>query len=268
MTTRTQTTSLKQFRISNCLSHFATALLFLAGAQSFAQEGHTYTSEAIENGSRIYVRQCALCHGLGGGLIAGINLSGGRFRNAVTDDDLGRVISQGTAEGRMPPSNLSGADLDGVIAYIRVGFDPESGDVRIGNAANGRKLYEGKGECIDCHRIKGRGPRTAPDLSDIGLTRSPAALQRSLLDPTAALLPINRPVTLVTRDKETIVGRRLNEDTYTVQLIDSEERLRSLVKADLVSYEISDTATHQPTTLSNDEVADLIAYLLALKGEL
>ena len=33
----------------------------------------------------------------------------------------------------------------------------------------------------------------------------------------------------VTRDGETIRGRRLNEDTYTVQLIDSQERLRSLV---------------------------------------
>jgi hypothetical protein len=70
----------------------------------------------------------------------------------------------------------------------------------------------------------------------------------------------------VTRDGETIRGRRLNEDTYTVQLIDSEERLRSLVKADLVEYEVSETPVMTPTTLSSDEVADLIGYLLTLRG--
>ncbi|MCH7817856.1 MAG: hypothetical protein IIC60_14950 [Proteobacteria bacterium] len=91
-------------------------------------------------------------------------------------------------------------------------------------------------------------------------------MQRNLLDPATALLPINKAVRIVTRNEETIIGRRLNEDTYTVQVIDSQERLRSLVKADLVSYEISDAPSKQPTTLSSDEVADLIGYLLTLRG--
>jgi len=105
-------------------------------------------------------------------------------------------------------------------------------------------------------------------LSDIGLMRTPAALQRSLVEPSAALLPINRPVTLITKDKETIVGRRLNEDTYTVQLIDSAERLRSLNKDELIHYEVSELPIHRPTDLSGEEVADLVAYLLSLRGEL
>jgi hypothetical protein len=87
-----------------------------------------------------------------------------------------------------------------------------------------------------------------------------------LIEPESALLPINRPVRIVTRNEEVITGRRLNEDTYTVQLIDSQERLRSLVKADLVRYELSESATHEPTSLSSDEVADLIGYLISLRG--
>ena len=86
------------------------------------------------------------------------------------------------------------------------------------------------------------------------------------MEPAAALLPINRPIRIVTRDEEVITGRRLNEDTYTVQLIDAQERLRSLVKADLVRYEISESPTHEPTDLSSDQVADLVAYLLTLRG--
>jgi hypothetical protein len=108
--------------------------------------------------------------------------------------------------------------------------------------------------------VNGVGRRLAPDLSAIGLVRTPGAIQRTILDPTAALLPINRPVRAVTRDGETIRGRRLNEDTYTVQLIDAQERLRSLIKADLVEYEVATPATMRPTALPAEEVADLIGY--------
>jgi hypothetical protein len=108
----------------------------------------------------------------------------------------------------------------------------------------------------------------APDLSDIGAIRTAAALQRSLLDPTRAMLPINRPMRAVTNDGRTIRGRRLNEDTYTVQLIDDQERLVSLVKADLREYELA-AASPMPSvahTFTADEQADLLAYLLSLKG--
>ena len=71
----------------------------------------------------------------------------------------------------------------------------------------------------------------------------------------------------MTRNEETIIGRRLNEDTYTVQLIDSNERLRSLIKADLVTYEISEAPSKGPVNLTPAEVADVIAYLLTLDGE-
>ena len=249
-------------------SRLIAALLLLACEQSFALEGHTYSNEAIETGSRVYIDNCLLCHGANGDWIPGTELSQGQFRTAVTDDDLRKVIAQGAGEGLMPPINLSDKELDGVIAHIRSGFDPEGAEIKIGNATHGQALFEGKGQCADCHRVDGRGPRMAPDLSDIGLKRPPAALQRSLLEPIRALWPINRPITLVTRDEETIVGRRLNEDTYTVQLIDSKERLLSFAKADLLSYVLSDIPTHKPTTLSSDEVADLMAYLLSLRGEL
>ena len=86
----------------------------------------------------------------------------------------------------------------------------------------------------------------APDLSDIGATRSAGSLLRSLTDPASQMMPINRPVRAVTRDGKVINGRRLNEDTYTVQLLDDQERLVSLVKADLREYTIL-TASPMPS---------------------
>ena len=244
--------------------------MLLAGPeQGLAQDylaDHRYTSEAIEAGSRVYVADCALCHGANGDGVDGVDIRRGSFRNAGSDEDLRRVITTGVDNGRMPAFDLGAAELEGVIAYMRAGFDPDGVAVKVGDAARGQALFEGAGDCASCHRVQGRGPRTAPDLSEIGSVRTPAVLQRTLLDPSAALLPINRPIRAVTRGGETIQGRRLNEDTYTVQLIDSEQRLRSLVKADLVEYDVSLTPIMQPTTLSSDEVADLVGYLLSLRG--
>ena len=225
---------------------------------------HTYTSESIATGSKTYVQQCALCHGPDGAWIGGVNLAQGRFITAETDDDLRQVILEGSGEGRMPAFALDPKELNGVIAFIRTGFDPGGNEVRIGNPDRGKILFSGSAKCSSCHRVDGVGPRVAPDLSDIGIRRTAAALQRSLKDPITALMPIDRAVKLITRDEEVIEGRRLNEDTFSVQLIDSNERLRSIPKEYLISYEISQIPTHNPTDLNDDELADLIAYLLAL----
>lgn len=244
-------------------------LLFLPGTSVIAQptSDHTYTSATIAAGMRVFVRKCALCHGPDGTWVPEIDLGRNRFRTAVTDADLQSVITNGAADGRMPALALDPAEMQGIIAYIRTGFDPEGETVQIGNPEHGKTIFAGPGQCATCHRTEGVGPRAAPDLSDIALLRTPAVLQRTLVDPASALLPINRPVAIVTRDGTSITGRRLNEDTYTVQLVDSTGQLRSLDKTNLKSYEISTTPIHKPSQMAADDVADLLGYLLTLRGE-
>ena len=227
---------------------------------------HQYTSEAIEQGSRIYTSQCALCHGPQGALVDGIDLRLGVFRGARSDEDLRRVIAEGAGEGQMPAIALAENEMEGIIAYIRAGFDPEGVAVRVGDPVRGEELFFGRGGCAGCHRINGVGPRTAPDLSEIGAIRTPAVLQLNLLDPAAAMLPINRPVRLVTRNEEVVTGRRLNEDTHTVQVIDSQEQLRSFAKTDLSRFEISREPSKPAVNMNEEEVADLVAFLLTLRG--
>ena len=169
----------------------------------------------------------------------------------------------------MPGFKLQPSEVDGLVAFIRAGFDVSGTAVKVGHVGRGQAIFEGKGGCAACHRVNGKGPRVAPDLSDIGAIRTPSALQRSLLDPTSAMLPINRPVRAVTRDGRTIRGRRLNEDTYTVQLIDEQERLVSLVEsrpARVRARRRRRRCRRWPATLTADEQADLVAYLLSLKG--
>ncbi len=237
-----------------------------AGAQV---EDHQYSTVDIQTGSRLYAAQCALCHGQNGDGVAGVNLPRQQFRRASSDDDIRNTITSGVAAAGMPPFRLQPAELNGLVAFIRSGFDIGATPFKVGDAGRGKAVYDGKGACAGCHRVGGRGARTAPDLSEVGAIRQPAAIQRSLLDPSRAMVPINRPVRIVMRDGRTIRGRRLNEDTATVQLIDEGERLVSLSKSDIREFELG-TASSMPSfagKLTAEELADLLAYLLSLKGQ-
>ena len=242
--------------------------LIACGVRVDAQERvGPYEQPDIEYGLAVYRAECTTCHGDTGTGVPNVDLRNGPLRQATTDRELRRILTEGIPGTAMPPFNLDPAESVGIVAYLRnMNFDADA--VALGDTARGQTLFEGKGECATCHRVKGQGPRLAPELTAIGAVRAPSALRRSLLDPTGSMRPINRPVVLVTQDGERVTGRRLNEDTYTVQLIDERERLRSLDKADLQEYTIL-TESPMPSYadgLTPQELADLLAYLVSLKG--
>jgi putative heme-binding domain-containing protein len=249
-------------------------VLSAAGHQLAAQAGQehpggaAYSRVDIEAGARLYATACASCHGARGDQVGTVNLRAGRFRRAASDQDLRGLIAKGIPDAGMPPHKLSPPELTALVAYLRNMGDFDGRMTTLGDRAQGKLVFEGKGGCTRCHRVNGQGARVAPDLSDIGAQRTASALERSLLDPTSAMLPINQPVRLTTRDGRRITGRRLNEDTFTVQIIDEMETLVSVDKADLREYTIV-TTSPMPSykgTLNQAEVADLVAYLVSLKG--
>jgi putative heme-binding domain-containing protein len=227
-----------------------------------------YAPADIAYGAQIYKAQCTPCHGVNGDAIPGLNFHAGQFKRVSTDNELRNIISNGIPGTSMPAWHFDAAELAGILAYLRSMTTVDLGSVTVGDPAHGQTLFEGTGRCASCHRVNGKGPRVAPDLSDIGATRTPDLLQRTLLDPDASILPLNRTVHAVTKDGRVITGRRLNEDTYTIQIIDPQEHLISLVKADLREYTFIKTSgmPSYKDTLSSKDVADLVAYLLSLKG--
>lgn len=228
-----------------------------------------YSDADIAYGASLYASRCVTCHGTQGDAIGGVNLRSGTFRNAVIDRDLERFIRAGSPAG-MPPFALDAVDMAGIVAYLRNMNAFDATAVKTGDVSRGRTIFTGKGACTGCHRVGATGSIVGPNLTEVGSVRSAGALQRSLLEPASQMMPINRPVRLVKTDGTVVNGRRLNEDTYSLQIIDEAGGLRSFLKSDLKEYTVS-TTSPMPSfknTLSGDELADVLAYLLSLKGQL
>jgi putative heme-binding domain-containing protein len=245
----------------------AAAIAVLATPLVAQQHAGIYTAADIENGARLYGAQCSSCHGADGALVAAVDLRRGVFRFGSSDEDLARTIARGIPGTAMTSQKFSAAELHALVAYIRSMRDFGARAVPLGDPRTGETLFEKKA-CLSCHRVHGKGSLFSVDLSEIGAVRSTEALQRALADTTNVVAPQRRFIRAVTPDGRVINGRRLNEDTFTVQLLDDGGRLVSLVKSELREYTSSRTSP-RPTskdTLTADERAHLTAYLAALKG--
>lgn len=241
--------------------------LVLAPPALLAQ--HEYAAVDIENGGRQYTNNCVYCHGPEGDQIAGINLFQGKFRRAASDDDLVQAIRNGVPGTGMPAqTNMNEANARSIVAYLRTAAAVPATAKAGGDAARGKTIFEGKGGCTTCHRAAGIGSRSGPDLSDIGALRRVAELEKSLIDPGALVLPQNRVVRVVTKDGTTITGRLMNQDTFNLQMIDAQDRLRSFPLADLRQHSVVTTSSmpSYKDRLSSQELADTVAYLVSLKG--
>jgi putative heme-binding domain-containing protein len=247
------------------------AALFAAGlcsAVAAAAQQSAYSPADVQDGERLFMSSCTNCHGPDGDMVPGVDLGHGRFRRASSDGDLIEIIRRGIPGTAMPPGNYSNTAATQIVSYLRsMAASSEAAVVR-GDPRHGRELFEGKGQCLTCHTVNGRGSRLGPDISDIGRIRRTADLEKALVDPPQTVRPQNRSVRLVTRDGATITGRLLNHDMLTVQLLDSQEHLRSFAKTGLREITIVQTTpkTSYRGKLTADEIADLVGYLATLKG--
>lgn len=245
------------------LTVLAVVLLGAGVAGGAAQ--HETDADVLEGG-RVYQGSCANCHGPDGDLVAGIDLGRAQFRRALTDADLVRIIRTGIPGTPMPPSDMSEAQAMQVVSYLRSTAASRKTITAMGDVARGKSLFEGKGGCLRCHRVGVNGARTGPDLTTIGGARRAEELQRALLDPQADVLLRNRSYRVVGRDGTAITGRLVNIDTFTVQLLDAKEQLRSFQKADLREHGWApNPLPAYRETFSDQDVADVVSYLVSLK---
>ena len=240
------------------------AVVVLLTTTAYAQQHETAAD--IEDGGRVFRSSCANCHGQDGDQVPGVDLGRGQFKRAQNDADLIGIIQKGIPNTGMPATNFSPEQAARVVAYLRSVAASRRGGAVTGDAARGKALFDGKGSCAACHRVGMTGSRVGPDLSTIGLQRRATELEQSLLDPEADVQVSNRTYRVVAKDGTATSGRLLNIDSFTVQLLDSKEQLRSFMKSDLRDFGF--VASPMPSfkaRLSAQEIADVVSYLVTLK---
>jgi putative heme-binding domain-containing protein len=240
--------------------------LFLLPGLAFAQ--HQFDPHDAEAGGQRFMNGCSTCHGPDGDQVPGIDLGHGKFVHASTDEQLVEIIIDGISGAGMPANKMTESQAYSIVAYLHFLAESSSRNTSTGDAARGKAVFEGPGGCRNCHRVMGQGSRLGPDLSEIGRLRRSVDIEASVLDPDAQVVPSNRFVRVVTNTGDTITGRLLNHDTFSVELIDSQENLRSFDKSGLREFTF---LPHSPMPsfrgkLNGEELADLVSYLTTLKG--
>jgi putative heme-binding domain-containing protein len=231
-------------------------------------KNNPYTSPAdIERGARLFAANCSPCHGPKGNGGRGANLARPKLPRAPDDAALFQTIRDGIPNTEMPGVwSMNDHETWQVAAHVRtlgrVAPEQVSGD-----PAAGAAVFRSKG-CAGCHTVGTEGGRMGPPLTEIGERRSAAYLRGLVLDPASYLTEDFTMADLATTSGARITGIVINEDTYSIQVRDLQDRLHSFWKQDLATLEKHTDRTPMPSfrgRLSDRELEDLVAYLASLR---
>jgi mono/diheme cytochrome c family protein len=316
------------------------------GTVVLAQQ-HSYTQAEIDAGARLYESNCGSCHGENGDRITGIDFMKGVFKTAKSDEDMVRIIRNGVPNTGMPPNSFSEEQASNTVAFVRamlgVGNPNRSLIANLtGDAARGKTIVEGKGNCLSCHAVNGAGATTGPDLAGAqvggrggggggrggrggggapaagapqrgggggapaagapqrggggapvagapqrgggapgaagaprggggggrgGAPVNPQQIERALIDPNAEIAAQYRMYQVVlAKGNATARGTLLNQDTFSVQMRDTDERLMSYWKQDLKEWGfLPSPMPSYKDKLTPQEIADVVSYIVSLR---
>jgi cytochrome c oxidase cbb3-type subunit III len=263
------------------------ALVFLAIAAQVAGQRNPLagTAKAAKAGEYEFRINCALCHGLGAkGGGRGPDLTRAQKKHAHNDGEMFQIISNGIPGTAMPANGTNGQgvgmtdeEIWQIITYLH-SQEVSALSKPFGNVAHGKELFFGDANCSLCHMVNGRGGRLGPELTGVGASRTREALIDSVRNPSRRLawglseatkeFPQEyESVTVVTADGKQIKGVTLNEDSFSVQIMDTSEQIHLLEKDKLRSFQKSRESAmpkYGPDLLSDKDLEDIVAFLVSV----
>ena len=242
------------------------SVVFLAPAQE-VRNPLAGNARAVDQGQHQFRLFCARCHGIDArGGDRGPDLTSGRWAHGGSDAAIFHTITTGVAATEMPGFNFTEEEVWGLIAFLR-NLGAGSSAPATGDPAQGEKLFAAM--CSQCHMVHGGGGRLGPDLSTIGRSRSTRSLIQSIRDPNAEIAEGYETVVAVRNDGQRITGIQKNEDLFSLQLMDQQERLHLFLRKDLREVE-HERGSLMPAfgeqSLKENQLQDLLAYLDGLRG--
>ncbi len=234
------------------------------------------SSEAeLREGRRLFSLQCGRCHGMEGKGGTGPNLIRPRLRRAPDRERLQDVIREGIPWTGMPRNWILTEKETGLVADFVLSLGRRSADPFKGDPRQGRSVYQ-RAQCSSCHILDGEGEGIGPQLSSVGSLRGVEYLRQMILHPGSQTLldpdgfRANLAVRVVTANGEEIVGRRVNEDSFTIQFRDRQNRYYSFRKTEIQAIRRDPESRLMPSfegVLSDKEIEDLVAYLASRGAE-
>jgi cytochrome c oxidase cbb3-type subunit III len=241
--------------------------------------------KAAKAGEYEFRINCALCHGLGArGGGRGPDLTRAQKKHAHSDAEMFQVISNGIPGTAMPANGTNGQgvgmtdeEIWQIVTYVR-SLEMKTPAKALGNPAHGKELFYGDANCSLCHMVNGKGGRLGPELTAVGGSRTREAIIDSVRNPSRRLawglteatkeFPQEyESATAVTADGKEIKGVTLNEDSFSVQIMDSNEQIHLLEKDKLRSFHKTRESTmpkYEPDVLSDKDLENIVAYLISV----
>jgi putative heme-binding domain-containing protein len=229
-------------------------------------EGNT---DAITAGMGAYRVRCADCHGMDARGIRGPDITQ-VWAKGRTDGALFSTVRNGVPSTEMPAHpapRTSDMDIWRILAYLKTMAAPAPGGPPRGNASTGQNLFAAN--CLGCHRVGERGGNLGPDLSRVGVARARAAMARQIRGTVEDFRIGYEPVTLTTPGGQEIRGVKKNEDLFSVQVMDTRERIQGYLREDMravTSEKKSAMPVFGSDKLSDEQLDDVLTYLETLQG--
>lgn len=260
--------------------------MLLAATGSNGQTKNPYSGDPkmAKLGEFEFRANCAFCHGLGArGGGRGPDLTRTPKKHGDTDQEIFNTINNGVPGTAMPPNGatqqgvgMTEEEVWQVVTYIR-SVEKRADAKSLGDAVHGKQLFYGSAACGTCHMVNGKGGRLGPDLSSAAAGRSTEYLKESLRDPSKRLAQgISEAMkefsqeyetaNVTTSDGSKYQGVVLNEDAFSLQLLDTREVLHLWDKSSLKSFEKSRQSlmpAYDEKVLPEKDLQDLLAFLAA-----
>lgn len=226
-------------------------------------------SSLVEEGHKQFLRTCAGCHG-------GDGLGGERGPNIANPDSsrlkskasIAALLRTGIPDAGMPAFQFTAAQTNAIVAFVRSLVTPAVETHLPGDKAAGEAFFFGKGACVQCHMVQGRGGLSGPDLTALGQRRTLTEIENALAKPgQPASTQTDRPFQVATvrlKDGQSLHGFVRNRSTFDLELQEFNGHLHSLTRDAIAAVEEDPSSVMPPLQAADPDRRNLLAYLSAL----
>jgi PQQ-dependent dehydrogenase (methanol/ethanol family) len=236
-------------------------ILYLLPSMLMALQAQGPHASRIETGHELFQKTCAACHGAEGKGGRGPDLTTGRWKWGSADADILRNILAGIPGTQMPAFAMPEDEGRAIVAWLRSLHSAPADEQVTGDPRAGRTLFFGSAGCSRCHTFGGRGGRLGPDLSRIGEEKHVSELKEAITKPDESLREGYETAEVRTVDGALIRGVMKNEDTFSLQMMDEQEKLHLLSKANIKELTRTHRSLMPAPQLAAGDLNNLIAFL-------